>query len=168
MAQENQNPIEKVKKLIHGIRIAMLTTVDTDGSIRGRPMATQDTDFDGTLWFFTRASSHKVEEATRNFQVGAQYSDPDGQRYVSLSGKAELVQDKATLKAKWSPLVKAWFPKGLEDPELALLKIDVVRGEYWDAPSSKIVELVGLAKATLTGQPLSQDAMGEHAEVRMH
>ena len=144
--------IQKLAKLIHGIRVAMLTTVAGDGSLRSRPMATQDTDFDGTLWFFTLADAPKVGEVERREQVNVSYADPDTQRYVSVSGTAHLVRDRRQLEALWKPILKAWFPKGLDDPEIALLRVDVERAEYWDAPSGKLVQLVGLVKALVTGE----------------
>ena len=72
--------------------------------------------------------------------------------YLSISGRAEVVKDKAKIEELWSPVLKAWFPEGLDDPHLCLLKIPVEQAEYWDAPSSKIVQLFGMAKAIATGQ----------------
>lgn len=62
------------------------------------------------------------------------------------------MRDKEKAKELWKPLLKAWFPKGLEDPDLALLKVSVESAEYWDAPSSKMVQIAGIAKAAVTGQ----------------
>jgi general stress protein 26 len=138
--------------MIKGIRIAMLTTVDDDGTLRSRPMGTQDIDFDGDLWFFTKEHSPKVDEVQHEHQVNVAYSDPDKQRYVSVSGRAVLITDRVKMEQLWSPILKAWFPDGLEDPELALLKVSVEKAEYWDGPPSKVVQLVGFAKATLTGK----------------
>lgn len=144
--------VKKLAKLIKGIEIAMLTTRDDDGTLRARPMQTQNREFDGTLWFFTQASSHKVLEIDHEHQVNLSYAKPDDNRYVSVSGTATLVRDRAKIDELWSPVLKAWFPKGKDDPEVALLKVDVAKAEYWDAPNSTIVKLVGFAKAVLTGQ----------------
>ena len=151
MAKEKSD-VEKLRELIKGIRIAMLTTVDQDGSLRSRPMATQQTEFDGDLWFFTPHSSAKVGEVGREHQVNVSYADPDDQRYVSVSGTASVVRDRAKAEELWNPFLKAWFPKGLDDPDLALFKVEVQKAEYWDAPSSTMVYLVGLAKAAVTGK----------------
>ncbi|HEX2644231.1 MAG TPA: pyridoxamine 5'-phosphate oxidase family protein [Thermoanaerobaculia bacterium] len=151
MAKEKSD-IEKLRELIKGIRIAMLTTVDEDGSLRSRPMGTQQAEFDGDLWFFTAHSSPKVNEVEREHQVNVSYSDPDSQRYVSVSGTARVVRDRAKAEELWNPFLKTWFPKGLDDPELALLKIEVQKAEYWDSPSSAMIHLVGIVKATLTGK----------------
>jgi len=145
--------VKKLAKLIKGIEVAMLTTRDDDGTLRGRPMQTQDRDFDGTLWFFTQASSHKVLEIDHEHQVNLSYAQPKEHRYVSVSGIATLVRDRAKIDELWSPVLRAWFPKGKDDPDVALLKVEVTKAEYWDSPSSTIVKLVGFTKAVLTGQP---------------
>ena len=144
--------VQKLAKLIRGIKVAMLTTVCSDGTLRSRPMATHDADFDGELWFFTRADAPKVDEVQKRRQVNASYVSHQDQHYVSVSGTAELVRDKAKIKEFWNPILRAWFPKGLDDPELALLRVDVTKAEYWDAPSSTFVHLVGFVKAVATGQ----------------
>jgi hypothetical protein len=64
----------------------------------------------------------------------------------------------------WNPMYKAWFPKGLEDPEIALLKIHVTEAEYWDPPNGKMVQLAGFVKAVATGKPYKAGE-DEHAKI---
>ncbi len=160
MADSNQNEhsqsedVKKLAEMIKGIRIAMLTTADEDGSLRSRPMATQDTDFDGTLWFFTADDSPKVDEVQKERHVNLSFGDGGKNRYVSVSGTATLVKDAAKMKELYSPFIKGWFPDGLEDPKLALLKVEVSQAEYWDAPNSTVVRLAGFVKALVTHQPI--------------
>ena len=143
--------IEKLAALIKDIEFAMLTTVEPDGSLRSRPMATQKTKFDGTLWFFTEINSGKVGEIEGERHVNLAYADTGNQKYVSVSGLASVVQDRSKAEQLWSPLLKAWFPQGIEDPTLALLKVDVREAEYWDSPHGAVVRLVGFVKALTTG-----------------
>lgn len=151
MAETRAQTIEKLNLLIKDINIAMVTTVDR-GVLRSRPMATQKTDFDGVLWFFTSRQTHKAEEIEKDGRVNVSYSDPDDNRYVSLSGTAEMIDERAKFEELWSPTFLAWFPKGLEDPNLILLKVSVEQAEYWDATSSVLVEALGLLKALVTGE----------------
>ncbi len=146
--------LRKVAELIKDVKICMLTTVEPDGLLRSRPMATQEIkgDFDGVLWFFTESGSGKVEEIDRERHVNLAYSRPGHQSYVSISGDASVVQDRAKAKELWSPIFKAWFPKGLDDPQLALLRVQVREAEYWDAPHGTVVTVVGLVKSLVTGQ----------------
>ena len=148
--------IEAIKRLadkIKGIRIAMLTTVDQDGRLVSRPMATQEAEFDGTLWFFTYASSPKADDVQREQQVNVAYAKPGSDTFVSVSGAAHIVRDKTKMQDLWKPALKAWFPNGLDDPNLVLLRVDATQAEYWDAPGGPVVTLAGLAKSLITHQP---------------
>jgi general stress protein 26 len=134
--------IRKLDEMIHGISVAMLVTVDADGHIRSRPMATLDTRFDGTLWFFTLRNAPKVEEIRNERRVNVSLADPQRDRYISFSGSARIVRDVARAREVWSPHLTAWFPGGLEDRDLALLAIDVEAAEYWDATENAMVRTV--------------------------
>ena len=162
--EEKSDPIKKIGEMMKDIKFAMLTTIDESGSLRSRPMATQNKEFDGDLWFFTRASAPKVEEVEREHHVNVSYSHPEDQRYISLSGQAKLVRDQAKNEELWTMAMKAWFPKGPEDPETALLKVTVDKAEYWETPGSAVVHLVGFVKATVTGKPYHP---GENEKVEM-
>jgi len=151
MANKREESIEKIHELIEGIDFCMLTTID-GGHFRSRPMSTQEFEFNGDLWFFTSDNTHKIEEIAKDNRVNVAYSKPDDNLYLSVSGRAEVVKDRAKIEELWSPVLKAWFPEGLDDPHLCLLKIPVEVAEYWDAPSSKIVQLFGMVKAVATGQ----------------
>ncbi|RYG68721.1 general stress protein [bacterium] len=154
--------IMKIAKMLKDTRIAMLTTINAEGHLHSRPMAMQDVRFNGDLWFFTGKSSPKVHQIENEPRVNVAFSDPDKQNYVSLSGTASLVIDKEKNKELWVPAYEAWFPEGLEDPELALLKIHVDGAEYWDAPSSTIAHVIGFVQAKLTGEAGDP---GDHAKV---
>lgn len=143
---------QKLTELINDAKIGMLTTLASDGAYHSRPMGLQKTEFDGDLWFFTYDSSNKVEEVQAQPQVNVAFSS-SGNAWVSLSGTAEVIHDQAKAEELWSPLLKAWFPEGLETEGLTLLKVHADSGEYWDAPNSKAIQLFGMAKAAITGEP---------------
>lgn len=163
---EREDAIKKLAGMIKKTKFGMLTTASEDGSLRSRPMATQEQEFDGELWFFTRADSDKVQQAEQHEQVNVAYSNPDDMQFLSVSGSAQLVHDKAKMKELWNPIYKAWFPKGLEDPEIALLRVRVEGAEYWDTPSGKMVQLVGFVKALVTGEPYKA-SKDEHDKVSL-
>lgn len=151
MEDTRQESIKKLNDLIKDIEIAMLTTVD-GGVLRSRPMQTQEFEFDGTLWFFTSSKTHKTDEIERENRVNVAYAAPSSNTYVSVSGKGSIVKDKQKIDEYWSDILKAWFPEGKDSPDLVLLKVDVEQAEYWDATSSTVVQLVGLVKASVTGE----------------
>ena len=163
MENKRQESIEKVKELIEGIDFAMLTTA-ANGKFRSRPMSTQQFEFNGDLWFFTSEETHKVEEIEADNRVLVAYSQPDDNKYVSVFGRGEIVKDRAKIEELWSPILKAWFPKGLDDPNLCLLKVAVEEAEYWDSPNSKLVQIVGFVKALVTGQEADG---GEYGKVSL-
>jgi len=164
-SQNRDEQIKKLRELIKDIDIGMLTTIDEDGSLHSRPMSTNsEVEFDGDLWFFTYASSHKVTEVEQHQQVNVSFSDPHKQNYVSVSGKAQLVRDRTKLQELWKPQLKAWFPKELDEPDIALLKVSVEKAEYWDAPSSFVAHTIGLVKAVTTGE---KPNVGENEKVTL-
>lgn len=162
-SKQAPDSIKKLGELIHEIKFAMLTSTHADGSLHSRPMATQQVEFDGSLWFFSGLNSEKVQELRANPEVNISYSSPDDQRYVSVSGLTEISRDRSKMKELWNPIFKAWFPKGLDDPDICLLHVDVTHAEYWDAPSSKMVQLAGFVKSIVTGKRLEKP--GEHEEL---
>ena len=158
--------IKQVAELIKGIKVAMMTTVNPDGSLHSRPMVVQDQDFSGDLWFLTGKDTLKTDEIAKNPQVNVAFSDPDDNRFVSVSGKARVVQDKAKLDELWNPAMKAWFPKGKDDPNIALIQVDPTLAEYWDAANSKVVQLIGFVKAIASGERYEGEA-SDHGSVRL-
>ena len=160
--KRTDDEVRKLGEKIKDIHIAMLTTVEADGSLHSRPMATQKVEFDGDLWFFTKLRSQKVDELQQNRHANVSYVDPSSNLYISVSGVAEVVRDRAKVDELWNSLYKSWFPLGKDDPDLALLRIDVQRAEYWDSPSSVAVHLFGIVKSTLSGEEYQG---GEHKKI---
>jgi general stress protein 26 len=146
-----EREVRRLRKLIKGARIAMFTTTAADGRLRSRPMATLKGGFDGDLWFVTRSTTPKAEEIRDNQHVNVAYADPEGERYASISGLASLVRDPAKVEELWSRRLRAWFPGGKKDPELALIRIRIDRAEVWDPKTANMVHLEGLG-AVLANQ----------------
>ena len=140
--------IKKLRELIGGIKVAMLTTVDPDtGRLHARPMATQRKEFDGTLWFFSRLRAEKVEDIQEVPDVVVSYVDEDRNLFISASGTAVIHRDLEMMEDLWHNGLKAWFPDGLDDPQLGLIKITVEHAEYWDGPDNAVERLVGFVRA---------------------
>ena len=163
--QSHDESLAKIQDLIKDIRIAMLTTAGQDGRIYSRPMATQQTRFQGELWFLTRQDSGKVDEIRHDAHVNVAYADTKGSSFVSLAGRAEISRDRARIHELWNPMYKAWFPDGEDDPQIAALKITVEDAEYWDAPSNAIVRNFQILRAAVTK---GNTPVGEHAHVTLN
>ncbi len=143
--------VTKVAELIKGNTIAMLTTVDADGTLMSRPMALQDVEFDGDVWFFVERSSRIVAQVTANPQVNVAIGS--GSTWVSLSGSASVVDDPAQKREQWDASVSAWFPQGPDSPQISLLHVEGASAEYWNTPGGRIATMFSFAKAKVTGQP---------------
>lgn len=139
--EKHEENVKKLGEMIKGIEFAMLTTVEDDGSLRSRPMATQRSEFVGDLYFFTKVTDTKVEEVEREHNVCVSYAASEDQRYVSMSGRARLLHDPAKMEELWFADLETWFPGGLKDKELALLWISVTQAEYWHGPFGTLVFL---------------------------
>ncbi len=168
MSEENgksrKDDLKRLGELIKATRVGMFTTVDEDGTLRSRPMATQEVEFDGDLWFLTCIESHKTHDIEKDHRVNISYADSSANRYISVSGTARVLRDEKKIKQLWSSWDKAWFPKGVDDPSIALLRVQVDDAEYWDGPSSSIVQLAGLMKSLVKGE---QYKGGDHAKIAL-
>ena len=152
--------LKKFKELIEEVKICMFITNTTGDDEHTRPMATIETEDDGTLWFFTDARSIKVEEVNKQHAVHLVYAHPGKSTYLDVWGSAEIVTDRQQVIDKWSPIVKAWFPDGIADPNLALLKVQPYEAYYWEAESGKMVEFFKMAASIVTGKRLAQGTEG--------
>ncbi len=164
MDDKQQENLQKLDKMIRHIRIAMLTTIDEAGKLHSCPMATIKREFDGKLYFFTKADSEKAENLNQTPKVGVSYADENSQNYVSLNGHAKVLFDRQKMQELWNPLVEVWFPDGLDDPQLALLEIEIEQAEYWDGVSNRIVQLFEMARAALSGTPPN---LGENRKINV-
>lgn len=153
-------------QLIKDIDITMLTTLAEDGSLRSRPMATQQIDAEhAELWFFVSIDSHTVVEIYHDREVCLAYASPENHRYASVSGRAFVVRDLAKANEIWTPAAKTWFPQGVNDPHIALLRVEVDSAQYWDSPANKVVHLGGLVELRLAGR--APQNLGEGMKVNM-
>ena len=144
---------EKLREMIKDIDFCMLTTVDENNDLHSRPMSLNgEVDEAGNLWFFTSASSHKVSELNKSPKCNVSFAAPDDNRYVSITATAELVTDRRKIKDLWKPILQAWFPEGSDDPDLALLRVQIEKAEYWDSPSSKVAQVVSFVSALVSGK----------------
>lgn len=161
--QTRTGDLEKLRDMIKDIDFCMLTTIDEKGDPHSRPMSSNgDIDPNGDLWFFTSASSHKVDEINESPKVNVSFADPQNQRYVSVTGLAELVRDRNKIDALWRPEFKMWFPNGKDDPDVALLRVTLEKGEYWDSPSSAIGYALSFVSSLVTGK---QPEFGENRKI---
>jgi general stress protein 26 len=146
--------LQKIRALLEDFRTAMLTTADA-GIIRTRPMGVlgKAADFDGTLWFFTDERSHVMQEVERGVRSTLIFQSDAKNAYLQLEGRASALRDRARMAELHTPLLKAWFPDGLDDPHLSLIRFESESGHFWDSPGGIFQVLGAFAKAIVTHQP---------------
>lgn len=157
---QNEEAVKKFKKLVTDINVCMFITNNRDNN-HTRPMATIEVEDNGTLWFYTDIRSIKVEEVTTQNKVHLVYAHPGIESYLDVCGTASVITDKQTIKDKWKPIIKAWFPNGVDDPNLALLKVTPTDVYYWDAEMGKMVAFLKIATSAVTGKHLSEGVEGK-------
>ncbi|MDQ2835979.1 MAG: pyridoxamine 5'-phosphate oxidase family protein [Actinomycetota bacterium] len=152
----------KVAELLQHFRIAMLTTTDQDGQLISRPMAVQEAEFDGDLWFFADRESREVSQIVARPEVGVALSSNSS--WVSLSGKGEIVDDRAKARELWNSAVQAWFPEGPDADNIVLIRVRASGAEYWDSAGSRVTTMLSYAKSRLTGK---RPDVGENERVEL-
>jgi len=115
-------------------------------------MALQQVPFEGELWFFTQRSSGKASEVAAKSPVSVTAQSADLKSFLALQGHGNMVVDEAKTAALWNPALTAWFPKGLNDPELALLRVETQTAEYWATPSGVVTYLYNLVTGSRDGE----------------
>lgn len=158
---QEKEALKKFKKLADDIRVCMFITNNNNEYEHTRPMATIEAEENGTLWFYTDIRSIKVEEVATDRQVHLTYAHPGKESYMDVRGTATIVTDKQQIKDKWSAFLKAWFPGGVDDPNLALLKVTPNQCYYWDSETGKMIQFVKIAVAAITGKQIAEGAEGK-------
>jgi general stress protein 26 len=158
---QSEDALKKFKKLVEEINVCMFITNNRSEREHTRPMATIEVDDKGTLWFFTDLRSIKVEEVVTDKSVHLTYAHPGKESYMDVCGKAEVITDRQLIKEKWSPIVKAWFPQGSDDPNVALLKVTPTDAYYWEAETGKMVQFLKMAASIVSERPLADGAEGK-------
>jgi len=148
--------IAKARALLPSFRTAMLVTKGSEsGELHMRPMGLQGdlSTFGGTLWFFADDRSHKISEIEREPRVYLSFQNEQEQRFLQLAGTASLVTDRPKMHELFTSEMKAWFPDGVDDPHLVLIRIDVTNGTFWESPGGVVHVLASLTKSVVTGIP---------------
>lgn len=151
----------RVWELIEKIGFCMLTT-RISGSLRARPMAAHAEPIENAVYFLTDVAGHKDDEIARFPNVCLAFADTKGQKYVSISGIAEIANDRERVRELWTTGAKAWW-QSADDPAIRVLKVTPSFAEYWDSPGT-IISCIKMAAATISN---SKPDMGENAKVEL-
>ena len=118
-------------------------------------MARQQVEPDAEMWFIASRDTRHVADLQAEPRVSLTFSSRDS--WVALTGRAEVVEDRAKLEDLWNTFAEAWLPGGPDNPDAVLLRVDVEQAEYWDTPGSTVASLISFAKTKLTGETFEAD-----------
>ena len=153
--------IDRVWTLINDIPVAMVVTHDGQGQhMRARPMAMRPAREEGAIYFLTDVDAPKAEEIRRNQTICLALADNKSQKYVSITGHAEIIDDRDRVKEIWSIYDKAFWPDK-NDPRIRILRVTPESAEFWEGAGA-IVTAVKLVAAIATGERMN---LGENQKV---
>jgi general stress protein 26 len=125
------------------------------------------------LWFFTNNDGEKYYDIVDHSDVNLSFSSPEHNHYISISGTASFVDDRRKIHQLWTPLAKAWFSEGPDDPKLSLMLVEIRGAEYWDIKSGMMVQLIEYVKASFGAKAHekaveSKNSVATHAKLSSH
>jgi general stress protein 26 len=165
MKEELNQDVSKLVELVKDVQTCMLITIEKSSEhLSGRPMGISKIEEDGTMWFFTKMSSQKVDEIEDNKQISLAIISESKNIYLMINGIAKLSYDYGKMKELWSPAMKVWFPQGIDDPELIMIRVTPNEASYWDHSASKMVVAFNMVKALVTGKEYSE---GKHGRIKL-
>jgi len=162
---EDRKKVDEIWNLVKHEHAAVLVSIRKDGSLDSIPMGCVQRDFDGTLWFLTFKDNPRLHEIEENGHVLVSYVRPSRYEFVSMSGCARIVDDRARVRELWREGFSVWFPDGPDSPAIALIEIAVTTVKSWSKPASLLTYAYYYVKAKLTGQSPSPDKIAEEAVV---
>jgi general stress protein 26 len=156
---------QRFDELVEKFDNAMLTTQTREGELRARPMAIAKHREGATLYFATNMHSVKIGELEAHPEVAVTMQNAN--QYLTLSGRAAEVRDRSLIESFFSPMWKLWFPRGKDDPDLVLIKVEPADGEYWDMSktSDKVKFIFQAGKAYIAGEEIDEDKMTGHGKI---
>lgn len=144
----------KVRELLVGFPIAFMVTV-IDGTLTARPIGVvgDHAAFDGSLWFITDRRSRKVKAIESGATTTLMFQNDKEGAYLHLSGRASVVDNRAKLEKLYTTLQRTWFPLGVDDPSITLVRFDAEQGDYWDSHDSLVRLAFAFVKSIVTKTP---------------
>ena len=150
--------ISKIKEMAKDIKMCMFCTELSVRPIPTRPMAVLDVDDNGALWFLSSAESNKNVEIKHDDDVQLIFAKNSDSHYLSVFGRALIYKDKAHIDDVWTPVANTWFEEGKNDPDVTVIKVEPTDAYYWDTKYGKMVSLIKMAAAAVSGK--STDELG--------
>ena len=161
-----QAQMDTIQAMVKDIKYTMMTTRNGENHLHSCPMNTTETSIGAKeIWFIGHKPSETVDNIKQNPEVNLAYVTQESDKYLSISGTAELVEDEEKLNELWSVMYNAYFEQGKEDPMVQLIKVVPHGAEYW-ANGNAIASAVKMAAAALTDNAVEK-SLGENFSIKL-
>lgn len=157
--------VKKMREIAKDANICMFVTDLSNRPLSGRPMATQEVDDAGSIWFMSHRDSDKNHHIENDDHVQLFYSHTNNYEYLSVFGRAEIVHDQRKIEELWTQMAKTWFKEGKDDPNISLIKVTPEDAYYWDTKNNKMVSLIKFAMGAVGITP--KDDGGVEGKLRV-
>jgi general stress protein 26 len=158
---QDKEALDKFRDLANAVNTCMFTTIDNELNIMSRPMWTADIDEEGNAWFFTNEFSEKIREVSKDNIVNLIYAHPGKNIYVNVKGTCTVIIDRKKMEELWKSSMKTWFPEGLDDAKICLIKVTTENAYYWNTSSSKMSLFFQSIKAIAKGEKYKEEESGK-------
>lgn len=153
--------IEKVNELVKRAKTCFFGTANATGDSSGaRPMSVQKVDDEGNLWFLSANDSHKNLEIAQDPSVKLFFQGSPHSDFLQLEGTATITTDRAKIEELWEPIVKTWFTEGVDDPRITVIKVEPLRGYYWDTKHGTAVAGIKMLIGAAIGKTMDDSIEG--------
>ena len=145
--------VEKIREIAEHANICIFVTDLSNLPLAARPMATQEVDDDGNIWFMSDKASVKNLQIENDDRVQLFYSHTSNYEYLSIFGHAEIIHDRKKIEELWTQMAKTWFKEGKDDPNISLIRVIPDDAYYWDTKNNKMISLVKFAICSCLSTP---------------
>ena len=153
--------VTKIKQLAEKAEVCFFCTESPmAGSGAARPMAVQEVDQQGNLWFLSAADSHKNEELSRDASVHLYFQGSAHSDFLALNGTATVSRDQSRIEQLWKSVMKVWFTEGVTDPRITVIKVTPREGYYWDNKHGDAVAGIKMLIGAAVGKTLDDSIEG--------
>ena len=161
-----QAQMDTIQAMVKDIKYTMMTTRNDENHLHSCPMNTTETSIGAKeIWFIGHKPSETVDNIKQNPEVNLAYVTQESDKYLSICGTAELVEDEEKLNELWSVMYNAYFEQGKDDPKVQLIKVVPHGAEYW-ANGNAITSAVKMAAAALTDNAVEK-SLGENFSIKL-
>jgi len=123
------------------------------------PMTLQQMDEKGDLWFFASQVSDLFKDIAKDNRVQIIYTDNQKQTYISIFGNATHIIANQKKEELWNSNLLNWF-KGKDDPNLALISVNMENAYYWDNENAKLISFFKIGKDGSVKESSASSAKG--------